>query len=242
MIQGILQRDVQVLGRLAAAKRVKPTFVQRLTDGSYLAYIYPSERRRRKQDEALLIRVMEYTFTDPQRPGYNQTHRLFTTLRDPHRYPALDLVCAYHERWEIELVVDELQVHLRLVNRPLRSLKPQDVIQELYAILIAHYIVRACLHDAALQTDSDPDRFSFVGTLRILQEALIEFQLADPSCHFALWLRLLNDIAKERLPQRRNRINPRVVKRTVIRFPLKRPEHYRSPQPSILFRPAVALI
>ena len=240
LILGVLQRQAHALGRLAA--HVKPTLIQRLADGSCLAYIYPSDSQRRKGGEQLLIRVIEYTFTDPQRPGYHQRHRLFTTLLDPHGCPALDLVCAYHERWEVELAIDELQVHQRLVNHPLRSLKPRGVIQELYAILIAHYIVRAVMHEAALRADIDPDRISFVGTLRILQDALIEFQLADPSCHSALWNRLLNDIANERLPERRNRINPRVVKRTVIRFPLKRPQHFDLLQPSMPFRSAVALI
>jgi hypothetical protein len=167
---------------------------------------------------------------------------LFTTLLDVQLAPALELVCAYHQRWEIELVIDELQTHQRLVNHPLRSLKPRGVIQELYAILIAHYILRAFMHAAALQADLDPDRLSFVGALRIVQDALIEFQLADPACHPALLARLLNDIAREQLPARRNRINPRVVKRTVIRFPRKRSQHSHPAPLACPFRDSVALI
>ncbi|MCC7357973.1 MAG: hypothetical protein IT317_00750, partial [Anaerolineales bacterium] len=138
--------------------------------------------------------------------------------------------------------VDELQVHQRLVNHPLRSLKPRGVIQELYALLIAHYIVRAFMHEAALDADLDPDRLSFVGALRLVQDALIEFQLADPACHPALVTRLLHDLARKPLPERRNRINPRVVKRTVIRFPRKRPEQSHPAQPSCAFRQSVAII
>jgi len=36
---------------------------------------------------------------------------MITTLLDPARYPALDLACAYHEPWEIELVIDEIDTH-----------------------------------------------------------------------------------------------------------------------------------
>ena len=240
LIAGITHRGAQILGRLAA--HVKPHRVQSLADGSYLADIYPSQPRRRKQGEVVHLRVITYTFTDPHRPGYKQLHRLFTTLLDPEAYPALELVCLYHERWEIELVVDEVQVHQRLVNHPLRSLKPRGVIQELYAILIAHYLVRVFMHDAALQADLDPDRLSFVGALHIIQDALIEFQLADPICHAALMARLLNDVAQERLPVRRNRINPRVVKRTILRFPIKRAERDPVPQPALSFRQAIQLI
>ena len=239
LILGAGQRGALVVGRLAAGVRPKP--IQPLPDGSYLADIFPREVRRRKC-ERVRVRVIEYTFTDPQRPGYKQLHRLFTTLLDPQPYPALDLVCAYHERWEVELVIDELQVHQRLANQPLRSLKPRGVIQELYALLIAHYIVRAFMHQAALQADLDPDRLSFVGGLRIVQDALIEFQLADPACHPALVIRLLHDLARQRLPKRRDRINPRVVKRTISRFKRKRPKHVHLPQPACTFRAAVALI
>ena len=234
------QLGAQALGRLAA--HVKPKSVQRLADGLYLAYLYPSDARRRKRGEQLRVRVIDYTFTDPHRPGYHQLHRLFTTLLDPQAYPALALVCACHERWEVELVIDEVQVHRRLVNHPLLSLKPRGVIQELYAILLAHCIVRAFMHEAARDADVDPDRLSFVGAGRLVQAALIEFQLADPACHPALLARLLHDLARERLPERRNRINPLVVKRPVIRFPRKRAEHAHPTQPSCSFRASVALI
>lgn len=36
-----------------------------------------------------------------------------------------------HERWEIELVIDEIDMHQRLVGRPLCSLTPAGVIQEI---------------------------------------------------------------------------------------------------------------
>jgi hypothetical protein len=106
LILGAVQRGAQVLGRLAA--QVKPKPIQPLADGSYLADIFPAEAGRRKRGERVRVRVIEYTFTDPQRPGYKQLHRLFTTLLDPQQYPALDLGCAYHERWEGELVIDEM--------------------------------------------------------------------------------------------------------------------------------------
>ena len=98
------------------------------------------------------------------------------------------------------------------------------------------------MHEAALDADVDPDRLSFVGALRLVQDARIEFQLAAPTCHPALPTRLLHDLARERLPERRNRLNPRVVKRTVIRFPRKRAEHAQRPQPAYPFRESVALI
>jgi hypothetical protein len=239
MILGVLQRGGHVLSRLPS--HVKPKRVRTLPDGSYLAYLHPSDNQRRKRGEHLLVRVIEYTLTDPALPGYGELHRLVTTLLDPKTYPALDLVCAYHERWEAEVVIDEVDTHQRLAGRPLRSLKPVGVIQELYALIIAHYAVRFLMHQAALQTKIDPDRLSFVHALRMIHNAIPEFQMTAPDQLSQLYARLLRDIAGGQLPPRRLRSNPRVVKRKMSKFRLKRPKHSHWPQPSKPFRQAVAL-
>jgi Insertion element 4 transposase N-terminal/Transposase DDE domain len=239
MFAQVLQRQAQALGRFSAQGR--PKLVCPLPDGSYLAYIYPSEYRRRQRGEHLLVRVIEYTIVDPGQPGYGEVHRLMTTLLDPEAYPAEELACAYHERWEIELVIDEVDSHQRLARRPLRSHKPVGVIQELYGLVIAHYAVRFLMHEAALQAGIDPDRLSFVETLRVIGDAVPEFQMISPEQWPRLYGRLLHDIAAERLPERRLRSNPRVVKRKMSNFRLKRAEHAHWPQPTMPFRKAVAI-
>jgi hypothetical protein len=241
MFQRAVDRGAHVLARLPA--HVKPQLVRRLPDGSYLATLQPSEYARRKQGECLLVRIIEYTLNDPNLPHSGEIHRLATTLLDPERYPALDLACAYHQRWEIELVIDETDTHQRLADRPLRSLKPVGVIQELYALLIAHYAIRSLMHEAAVQADLDPDRLSFTHALAVVQAAIPEFQMTAPELLPKLHARLLNDLAAKPLPERRLRTNPRVVKRKMSNFRLKRPDHFGWPQPSAhSFREALALI
>jgi hypothetical protein len=238
MLVQVYQRGAHVLSRLPAD--VKPIVVRRLADGSYLAYLRPTDYQRRKRGEHLLVRVIEYTITDPNLPGYGEVHRLVTTLLDPDAYPIMDLICAYHERWEIEIAIDEIDTHQRLLPGPLRSLKPVGVIQELYGLLIAHYLVRALMHEAAQQAGLDPDRLSFVGAIRVLQKAVPEFQMTTPEQLPALYQRLLRDMARKRVPQRRLRTNPRVVKRKMSNFKLKRAEHLAWPQPtSRSFREAI---
>ena len=239
MVLGVRKREAHVLSRLPA--HAKPTHVVTLSDGSWLGYIYPSDYQRRKRGEHLLVRIIEYEIDDPSRPGHAQHHRLLTTLLDPDLYPALDLVCLYHERWEIETTIDEIDTHQRLLPRPLRSLHPVGVIQELYALLIAHFVVRAVMHQAALAHNLDPDRLSFVNSLRLIGDAIPDFQLIDPIDHPRLWSRLLRDIAHFRLPVRENRSNPRVVKRKMSKFKLKRPHHRPWPQPTKEFRDAILL-
>ncbi len=135
-----------------------------------------------------------------------------------------------------------MDTHQRLAGRPLRSRKPMGVIQELYGLLLAHYAVRFLMHEAALAQGVDPDRISFVRALRVLQDAVPDFQIAAPEFWPGLYRRLLRDIAAELLPARRHRSNPRVVKRKMSKFKLKRPEHRRWPRPTRPFRQAVSLI
>jgi hypothetical protein len=240
LVRAIVQRESDVLARLPGHVRAKP--VQPLADGSYLARIHPFEYRRRKHGEHLMVRVIEYTFDDPGRPGYGERHRLVTTLVDPEACPALDLICAYHERWEIEVAIDEIDTHQRLLDRPLRSQKPVGVIQELYGLLIAHYAVRYLMHEAATQVGEDPDRISFTQALQVLQDAIPEFEMTATEHLPQLYARLLADMADELLPVRRDRINPRVVKRKMSNFKLKRPEHYHWPQPICSFKEGVVVI
>jgi hypothetical protein len=239
MLAGVRARGAHVLARLPA--HVKPELVEVLPDGTYLAYIHPSDPKRRGK-ERLLVRVIEYTIDDPTRPGHAQRHRLITTLLAPTDYPALDLIVLYHQRWEIEITLDEVKVHQRLLPRPLRSLKPVGVIQELYALLLAHFVIRFIMHEAGLAADLDPDRLSFVESLHLIRAAIPEFQLVDPTLHDRLWHRLLRDIVRHALPLRRNRTQPRVVKRKMSNFRLKRPEHRALAQPSQPFAEVVVVL
>jgi hypothetical protein len=240
MFGAVLNRGGQVLSRLPA--HVKPKRVTPLPDGSILAYIYPSAPVRRKRGEHLTVRVVEYTLTDPALPGYGKPHRLITTLLDPTVAPALELVCAYHQRWEIELLIDETDTHQRLAGRPLRSRKPLGVMQELFALVITHYSLRFVMHEAASQAGIDPDQLSFVHALRVVQDAVPEFQMVTPDQWPHLYHRLLHDVAEGKLPQRRHRSNPRVVKRKMVKFHLKRLKHDGWPQPTRPFCEAVAFI
>ena len=107
-------------------------------------------------------------------------------------------------------------------------------------MLIAHYIIRTCMYQAAQQAQLDPDRLSFIGAVRVLRNALPEFQMTTPEQLPALYQRLLQDIGRKRLPPRRLRSNPRVVKRKMSNFKLKRAEHRAWPQPALRsFREAI---
>jgi len=170
---------------------------------------------------------------------------LVTTLLDEVAFPAHTLACTYHERWEIELVFDEQDTHQlgqRQPAAPLRSRKPRGVIQELYGLLLAHYAIRFLMHEAARAVDEDPDRLSFTHALRLIQESVADFELAASELVPQLCQRLLRDLAEPLLPERIPRVEPRVVKCKVIKWPLKRPHHRHWPQPTRPYCQAVSLL
>ena len=129
----VISRGAHLLARVPSNRVFEPIGV--LGDGSYLAKMYRSAADRQKDRDGILVRIVEYTFDDPGRPGAGQAHRLLTTLLDETLDPARALILLYHERWEEELAIDELKTHQR--ERPvLRSQTPGGVVQELYGLLL----------------------------------------------------------------------------------------------------------
>ena len=232
-------RGAHFLGRLPATD--KPVPVRTLTDGTQLVHLRPGDYRRRRRGEVVLARLIRYTLDDSGRPGHSEEHRLVTSLLNPRVAPAENLVLAYPTRWEFELAADEVKAHQRPAV-PLRSRKPVGVIQEVYALLLAHYVVRAVMVEAAHAVDLAPTRLSFLATLRVIRDALPDFQRAAPAEHPRLYHQLLADIAATRLPPRANRSNPRAVKRKMSNFKVKGPQHQPWPQPTKPFRAAIVLL
>jgi hypothetical protein len=238
LVQQVVGRGAQVLARWKNNRILQP--LRRLTDGSYLAYIYASERDRKHQRGGLLVRIIEYTLDEPARGGHQEKHRLLTTLLDEQRHPAATLVELYHVRWEEELAIDELKTHQQ--ERPvLRSQTPAGVVQEIYGLLLAHYVLRTLMFEAARHAAVGPLRISFTGTLKILRSRLPECP-SSPRGRDLWWHRLLEEIAEEQIPPRRNRINPRVIKRQQSKWPKKRPCHRHIAQPTQPFRDSIAIL
>jgi hypothetical protein len=139
---------------------------EQLADGSYLTRIYKTQNDQRAKRGGQRVRVIEYQLDDPALGEQEQRYRLLTTILDPEQAPAGELAALYPERWEIEGMLDELKTHQRGPRAVLRSKQPDGVYQEAYGYLCTHYAIRRLMHDAALCADLDPDRLSFIRSLR----------------------------------------------------------------------------
>ena len=127
---------------------------------------------------------------------------------------------------------DEQKTHQdpRRAEKPahLRSETPAGVRQEMYALSLGHFVVRALMVEAARPAKLDVDRLSFLGCLHILQCRLPECDTRTPETLTAWYEALLAELRQEQIGPRRNRINPRVIKRKMSNWPKKRPHHRRS--------------
>lgn len=160
-------------------------------------------------------------------PKVHEVHRLVTTLLDPVQVPALDLIMLYHERWEVELVIDEIKDHQRVAQHPLESKHPMGIFQEFYALLLGHYALRHLMGKAALQAGHDPDRISFTHTIELVTDTFFIAPVLSAVARASLSDNLTRQLARLDwlVPARRLRFNSRVIKRSRTRFQTKRPHH-----------------
>jgi hypothetical protein len=214
-----------------------------LLDGSYLTWIYRDQDHHR--GERMLVRVITYTFTDPRIPAAGEkVYRLVTTLLDPFLYPAKEVAVLSHERWHVEVVIDEARTHLRLSARTLRSLTPEGVLQEIYALLLAHLVVRTLMLQAAEHAQIPATQISLTETLRIMDESLIPLGLVCAPRRRYMVEQLIEEIGQQRLPKQPVRIQARVVKRVRSRYERKKPEHWHAPslQPDLNIHHIIELV
>jgi len=239
-----ISEKVEVLARVKSGLILKP--IHNLSDGSYLAKIYPSSYDRDKDRKGIVVRVIRYKLDDPVRAGHEEEHVLMTTLLDEKFAPASELIPLYHERWEEELVFDEQKTHQdpRRATKPahLRSQTPAGVIQEMYALSLAHFVIRALMFEAAKGIGLDSDRLSFTGCFQILKCRLPECDTRTAQTFQQWYDGLMWEMQQEMIEPRRNRVNPRVIKQKMSKWKKKRPEHRPGPKLTKTFAESVVMI
>ena len=156
--------------------------LEHFADGSYRSELRWNAACQSTDRRPIPVRVVEYTLPGVAKAA--RSYRLVTTVLEPKRAPAEELATLYHERWEIETAFDEFKTHLRGEQRVLRSKTPDLVRQEAWGFLLAHFALRALMHDAALGAfprARDPDTLSFTHTLRVVRRTLPHVAAIPPS-------------------------------------------------------------
>jgi len=171
----------------------------------------------------------------------SRTIVIVTTLLDPVAYPGEKIRALYFERWSVELHFREIKILLRMDI--LTCLSPQMIERELWLRVIAYNLVRALMQEAAIVHHVDLARISFKGTLDTLRHFADAVHAATgrPRKQAALIAAMLELMAKDQLPFRPGRVEPRAKKRRAKNYHLLTKPRRKMRVPSHRNRPKTAL-
>lgn len=203
-----------------ARSDIASTRIERFATGDDLVELEVSREARNKDPSmprTWRMRAIRY-----QRRGF-KPQLLLTSMLDPDRFPAAEVIALYHERWEIELGYNEVKRVMLRREETTRSKKPRGVAQELWALALAYNLVRFETDRIADEAGVLPTRISFVAALNFIESALRMWG-ADSAGRLPERLRRLReDVSHFVLPERRARSYPRAVKLKMSNYDRKRP-------------------
>jgi hypothetical protein len=194
--------------------------VQRFAQNDELIELAVSDTSLRKHPE--LPRTWQMRAIRYRRKG-SQEQTLLTSLTDPKRYPAAEVIELYHERWELELGYDEIKTELLDREETIRSKKPDGVKQELWGILLAYNLVRVEMERLAKEAEVEPTRISFIESLRLIRDEWEWLTVTSPGAIPKRLDMMRRNLKRYILPPRRPRTFPRAVKVKMSNYDRKRP-------------------
>ena len=224
-LAGLPTQGVDVVARLHHRRKVDFRKARRLGPGDGL-FVWTKGCQQSQilsaSEWALLpaqITVRIVRFTATIRGFRSRRITLVTTLLDPKLYPAQELIGLYARRWRLELCFRDLKTTMGMEQ--LRCKSPDMAEKELLAYLIAHNLIRCVIAQAVALHQVDLERVSFKGSvdaLRQYSDAIA--QARNRKMRRQLWEDLLLNLARDLVPNRPNRTEPRAVKRRPKPYPL----------------------
>jgi hypothetical protein len=211
LLAQIAATKADLLVRLKSGRKIP--VLARYRDGSYLSIL-----------GGLRVRIIECEITITTAAGrHTGVYRLATTLLDPHRYPAAELIQLYHDRWEIETAYLELKSSI-LGGRVLRARTPVGTEQEIYALLVTYQLLRTAMADAtSTRPDIHPDRASFTIAYQSARDQLVQAANVIAGTTIDLVGTIGRHVLAALLPDRRLRVCPRIVKRAISKYQARGP-------------------
>jgi hypothetical protein len=160
-------------------------------------------------------------------PGF-RTHSItiVTTLLNPKLFPKHAFAELYRKRWMAELFLRDIKITMGF--DVLRCKSPLMIEKELCMHIIAYNLIRALICQAAHTHHLSPSQISFKGTLATARQWAPLLAAAHLNKHKSqlLFDLLLQYLARDPLPNRPNRVQPRARKRRPKNYQLlNKPRH-----------------
>jgi hypothetical protein len=154
-----------------------------------------------------------------RRPGFRDLRMMIvTTLLDAKRYSAKQLGQLYGLRWQAaEVNLRHLKTTLGM--EMLSAKTPEMVRKDLWAHLLAYNLLRTVMLQTALSSEQLLSRLSLQGTRQQFVHTIGLLAIATQKIQQNLYRVLMDVVAKDLLPLRVFRSEPRVVKRRPKPFP-----------------------
>ncbi|EIK7213434.1 IS4 family transposase [Escherichia coli] len=190
--------------------------IRKLGKGDHLVKLKTSPQARKKWPglgNEVTARLLTVT-----RKG--KVCHLLTSMTDAMRFPGGEMADLYSHRWEIELGYREIKQTMQLSRLTLRSKKPELVEQELWGVLLAYNLVRYQMIKMAEHLKGYwPNQLSFSESCGMVMRMLMTLQGASPGRIPELMRDLASMGQLVKLPTRRERAFPRVVKERPWKYP-----------------------
>jgi putative transposase len=212
----LLERGVPAVARLHQSRHYDFRRGQRLGRGDHLVLWTRPERPDWMEPATyermpLTIQVREVQVQVHQ-PGFRVDELVVvTTLTDADQYTHDDIAELYHQRWLVELDIRSIKISLGM--DVLRCQSPELVRKEMWVCLLAYNLIRKTMLQAALLSKLSPRQLSFTAALQkiaaswgvsvVLPEAVLR-TLIDVH---------LRQMARHRVGDRPDRVEPRAIKR-----------------------------
>ena len=165
----------------------------------------------------MTIREITVTITAP---GFRSKRIIVvTTLTDPKAFPTHAFAKLYLKRWQAELYLRDIKITMGMDILSCKT--PEMMEKELWMHIIAYNLVRTLMLEAAKSNGVFRERISFKGTIDTVRQwgPVLAQPHLDHKRRRHLYELMLRYLAKDPVPHRPNRREPRALKRRPKQYP-----------------------
>jgi len=177
------------------------------SDNDFVAKLKIGDVYRRRNPDMPKYITARFIRIEASIRGRGRDIWLVTSLLDAADYPADEIAKLYLQRWRIETLFRQFKVDFS--SDQLRSKSVDAISKEVAARICAINIVRTIMLEAAMESNVDPMRISFVATVRTIIAYAPALGLRPLNQLPTIYHAMLKEIASNLVPERLGRLEPR---------------------------------
>lgn len=168
-----------------------------------------SEQQFAQLPGVLWVRQLSYQINQP---GFRtKTVTLVTTLLNAQTYSKASLAALYRLRWQAEVNLKHLKTTLKLEF--VRCKSPAMVRKDIFVHCLGYNLLRSLILDSVAETAIPTLQMSMQASRQVLLTFMPQLMSAEEVQRYEYYGLIMVLLWEQRLPQRPNRVEPRVVKR-----------------------------